>query len=64
LRLFYRPSQEAPELGSSWGPAHLNDHRRGRQRNYATFQTDLVFSPRPALVSVGGYKNGSIAGLA
>ena len=39
-----------------WGPADLNDHRRGNQRNYAKFQTDLVFSPRPALVSVGSHK--------
>jgi len=44
-------------LGLLWGPADLNDHRRGNQRNYARFQTDLVFSPRPALVSVGGVRS-------
>ena len=57
---FQENAQEASELGLLWGPADLNDHRRGNQRNYAKFQTDLVFSPCSALVSVGGHKNGSV----
>jgi hypothetical protein len=51
-------------LGFFWGTADLNHYRRGNQWNYAKFQTGLVLSPCPALVSVGGHKNGSVAGLA
>ena len=54
------PSQEAPELGLLRGPADLGHHGRGNQWNKAKFQTDLVFSPRPSLVSIGGHENGGI----
>jgi len=54
------PSQEAPELGLLRGPADLGDHGRRNQWNNAKFQTDLVFSPRPSLVSIGGHENGGV----
>jgi len=56
----HAPSQEAPELGLLWGPAHLGDHQRGNQWNHAKFQTGLVFSPCSPLVSIGGHENGRV----
>ena len=53
-------SQEAPELGLLWGPADLGDHRRRNKRNNAKFQTGLVFSPCPPLVSIRGHENGGV----
>src|SRR3954466_9049081 len=54
------PGQEASKLGLLWRPADLSDYRRRNQRNYAKFQTGLVFSPRPPIVSIGGHQNGSV----
>jgi hypothetical protein len=59
----HAPSQETPKLRLLWGPADLNDHRRGNQRNYARFQTDFVFGPRSPLASVRGHQNGSVVDL-
>ena len=39
---------------------HTGDHRYGNKRNNAKFQTCLVFSPCPPLVSVRGYENGGV----
>jgi hypothetical protein len=52
--------QEAAELGLPWGPTDLRDHRCGNQWNNAKFQTDLVFSPRSPLVSIGGHENSGV----
>jgi len=59
-RNHHAPIQEAPQLGLLWGPADLNEHWRRNQRNDGEFQTGLVFSPRPPLVSVCGHQNGGV----
>jgi hypothetical protein len=60
MRNDHAPSQETPELDLLRGPAHLGDNGRWDQWNNAQFQTDLVFGPGPALVSIGGNENGSV----
>ena len=59
-RNHHTTSQEAPELDLLWRPADLGDDRCGNQRDKAKFQTGLVFSPRPPLVSVRGHENGGV----
>jgi hypothetical protein len=56
----HAPSQEAPELDLLWGPADLGDNRRRNEWNNAQVQADLVFSPRPPLVSIGSHENGGV----
>lgn len=52
--------QEAPELGLLRRPADLGHHRCGNQWKNAKFQTGLLLSPRPPLISIGGDENGRV----
>ena len=50
-------AQKSPELRLLWRPARLSNHRRRNERDDTEFQTRLMISPRPAVISIGGYQN-------